>query len=1168
MHKQGFVFKPAEPAAVFNGLVGALVNGTHYAKVKGNLSFGGLPSVDEDTAPRGYDNQAYIGLPRLHDIDPTSVMALSLQTAAHKNPQPDVGHTKYFAAMEYLSAVSSQFARWFTEYMALYSAASKSEQSQLSTRDSLIEDVDIAYGDGDVAAYYAAVGDITQNPIAYPSHQVISVDKVHQTVMSLLSNHIDVLDNEGFKMGEAQAREFIGIASLPETGSQVLTLQAQTLDSLYRHPWRNLLSCPRTRDTLKPAFMSRVRRLVDSDPRSASDNRNGYIALADGDSVLYIPFAVAELGWDAITNAIDERPTLSSRMSKTDGEGDFFLWTDQFYTIGDVTEAIFTGEVDPMVNSRLRVVLGNPTVDSSNRLIISNEVVGTGALSSVAPIAHAINVVGSTHTYLVGNDVEWVPGHSGDTIPGGVMNLGSCAAATALNWYEILRSLRLKLPAAVRTLLDRTGRSKKTLPSGVNSVAYDRAMARALFCGQRDGYINSQMLGFNVDRTDLNEQEGPLFAGSFPTASGVHGAVATYTIAGGNGWGKADSSAGRLITNPFNKSIALTKATFGTFTGNMSASRYSTWMPRLFTSGIALNGGSDATVAISGNLLSMPGAYSANLFKPRYVPTVMAANDYAWLGSLANVESLSTMAAAAGSAIEGYELGLAWESVHPTRGFMRGLASHFGTDTYVSTVLRPVKLSDNNHRTARSRLNHSGNSASDITSNVGSPVLAQRLTFLDDEGIVTNSTSADNLGTHCFSWLWDYNRADIVGKANYRWAGHMFTDVLPHPYVPHPIAVFPAAVELSDITVGESVAVRSAQAAVINGGFNSYATTFKDDLDVFQAPVAINTSVFAADEYMSRGALFLGSSSSWSGMVGYEVSDSAGAKNINEPTIVDPNEDHGLIPAFERICSLVSGVGRGKFNTMFVNSSLPSAGLNRPPNATVAFPAQTGTALASFRQDAGALSYSPAAPEWISRVEGELAVPFNMNNAASVTTIKQPATLVVDGKGFLYETDLVTGNVYSYKAWLESIYSQDGSLINNMFVNHWPSVPNDRAAQVENPGTGPGYYASMSAANAPDILRDRLRVNPAVDGTGIPNDWFRKSRLLDNRHARLRSKALVNPWLSSTSGSGLRHSDPKSFDSATISRHMSTTFDKLAATGASFGTGLTTPLFLELQTFN
>lgn len=592
MNTFSLVSKPPEASGTFNGLLGAVIAGRSYGESNSSLSFENFAIDDNpDASPRGYNNPAYQVVPHLTSVDPTSYLALSSEAAFRRNPVGTVGYTHDHVAMEYLTHISSMFARWLADYMVLYAAASAQQklidQGQFQRLDQIRE---ARYGDNHVSDYLAAVGRLTDGNISFPGSKTLDVDIIHARVMTALSENIGILDNMGYTVGETFARKTIGMGTMPRTGVNTKVVAPSTYDKLICHRWKRLLPLPRAREILRPMFEERISILL-SDAVPDSD---GFVKLVEGHDELILPVYQADgetpHTFDTLCALIDARPTLTSASYRVSGDLFTESWLNQFYTKGELVEGLLTGTIDPLEHqSILSVLLSNPILDPTtvddpanpglnDRIILGPVTGSTGHMSSynlilqdrVSPITGSIDVYANGSygvEFLEDGEFFFVPlanGQLTSSLPSGILEIGSCGEATAISWINILRHLNLNYPQRVKQLLRISGRAKRSLPSSANKIsAFDQLLAEALANGQRDGYINSPSLAFNATRLTRREQEGPIFAGTlYSDDSTGQKPVESYMASNLNGWDRTDSSDGRYVIDTNGTVINIDGGTF------------------------------------------------------------------------------------------------------------------------------------------------------------------------------------------------------------------------------------------------------------------------------------------------------------------------------------------------------------------------------------------------------------------------------------------------------------------------------------------------------------------------------------------------------------------------------------------------------------------------------
>jgi len=218
------------------------------------------------------------------------------------------------------------------------------------------------------------------------------------------------------------------------------------------------------------------------------DPNRPYVSITEGDDVLYIPTHLPMIAdapvtnWDTLTQWIDNRNTLSmdaqgppiylgddqsvrdSGRYDQNGSGVFIdSWLNQFYDMGDLVEAVIGGQIDPLDEGLISILLACPILDVDGSIIVGPVEGSTGALgfynrltTLVEPLSGAIDVVDLT-TSFIGLDLS-CPSHS---LPNGIMYIGDCGSTKATSWIQILRNLRLNFPQEVKLLLQMSGQLRR-----------------------------------------------------------------------------------------------------------------------------------------------------------------------------------------------------------------------------------------------------------------------------------------------------------------------------------------------------------------------------------------------------------------------------------------------------------------------------------------------------------------------------------------------------------------------------------------------------------------------------------------------------------------------------------------------------------------------------------
>jgi len=1098
-------------------------------------------------------------------MDPTSILGLALTAAYRRDPAATVGYTQHHAALETISGISSMFARWLTDFQLLYDAAKSAQDAINAGRFERIDSIrEVTYHDGDVEAFLAAVGSLTDGNISYPVNQTIDVTVIYERVMSQLEQEIEILDHIGYSVGEAEARRTIGKGNIPRVASGVACYTPETYDNLISSPWKMLLAIPRARDTMREQFESRLTVLLESGAGGAS----GLVELAEGNDSLIIPREIDGVltTWDSLTAAIDGRPKLTTMSYQTNGGVFVDSWLNQFYTKGDLVEAILSGDVDVTAESLLSVLLAPLIKDVSldqfgdenpiESLLVGPVSGSTGALSSYNLIDdQAANYISGTIDVVMGSatghthDIftPLVAGLTSTVLPNGILQLGSCGAARATNWITILRNLNLNMPQEVKLLLLKSGRSKTSLPKGVNSISsMDSILAEALSNGQRDGYINSPSLAFNVTRNTRNEQEGPLFAGGTASQLLAGSTLLTPVMASAvNDWDRADGSDGRYLITSNGHNINLTRPTPSRFTGQWDAGRIAVWASDFVADSVALGTG-NIEAAIADNLLSFPGHSTVEgQFTPSYIPAWDTGESVydKLVTSGATLDDLCRLLLEDLTVSVGYESGLGLENYHGTRGFTRGLAVFIPKDP--STLGNRATPADLDSQYSRGRLTIPD--APDQFVSKSAPISGSSRVYdvIDaDQPLGRSGSTQDMEAPACHLWHWDPARLQAFGLSMKRWGGHQFGGILPHPYALYPVAVSTAAMRLNDI-VGVEELTESPVGATLGG--QTLSDTWTSLLGVDAIVYNIDTSVDGLTDSewgLANGLTTTNKSSAWQATMNNTL---GGLLNVAREFASDPQsawdplgnatDSPEVIPTWETFFSTMNGCQRIPFNHA---ASVGAAGDDRVAGMSL----MTGdTAFVG-----------------VPLLEGENIGP-TVSTAGERVAISSDSRLAINGKGILFEGDVYTSNFLKLNSWMIKTYSGDQSLVNGPVDGFWaPYIEGQGMWSVGPVGVGSNFNAS---ANEITVLKPS--VNQGIDINIVQNDWFRRSSILSPQQARMRSHSLINPWIRASGESGYVH---MRYENSAISPIYTGNQRELIALGRKMQVGLTNSLFLEVQTAN
>jgi len=1063
------------------------------------------------------------------------------------------------------------FARWITEFNVLYAAASAAQAAKNAGQYVRLDSVrEVRYTDGDVESFLAAVGQLTDGNISYPAGQTLDVDIIYQRVMTQLMAELPILDHVGFMVGEEAARSYIGLGTVPKTGQNVCVLSSETYDKLISAPWKRILSLPRARDLIREQFEPRLTAAVES----YNGFGNGLVTITEGDDILFIPQQIDGVNttWDSLCAAIDARNTLTSGQQEGDGtvagdsgfygiaaDGTFTdHWTNQFYDNGDLVLALLEGDVDVLDDGLHCVLLSSPEVDAASGAIVLSEVDNnSGCLATTNVITP---LVGSITGAL---DAVWLDGFATSdsdvganfiplsdemmthVLPNGLLNIGSCGSAKATSWIRILRFLRLNYPQEAKLLMEKSGRSKKTLPQGVNRIAsMDNLLAEVMSNGQRDGYINSPTIAFNVTRLTRDEQDGPLFAGSSLGAADPGTASASPIMATQvNGWDRTDNSDGRYIVTPNGLTINFEHGTPSRFSGEWDAGRIATWCTDFTSDSVALGSG-NVEVEVSRNLLSYPCADDGTgQLHPRYVPWSSddppAGFNTMWdfLVSLASAEEFSQELVGLTEFV-GYGDSLTMESYHMTRGFMRGLAIRAGGDNDFGVA--PGYYAPRSMGSIRDSGRIAWTVGDTITGTVGG--VATNVNRIPPDHLSNVGTEFQNSGSSSHmspmtAWFWDPNRTQMFGTSIHRWAGVYFDALLPHPYLPHPVAVSTAYVRLSDLIGRERPNENNCGLLLAGNPSTSLASLGYNA----NALVQIDRQVLDGDQ-MYGGLVPMpianNSSTSWkahvSQLVGMDLSTNAGYAPAGVPTL----DSAEVLPTWEMFSLISNGCARNGCSHSLSNV------MRSENDQAVSNIAGIGNA---------AVTYVP----WL--VEGETLTSV-ADGYGVVQNLVPGGSLIIRGKGLLFEGDLYTQAFGDLMAWYVQVFSGERSLVFSPFPGYWaPFSDDDGFISVAAPQVGANHNASLAQQNA---------LKPATTSVGVnlvQNDWFRKDEDLSPKHARMRSGSLSNPWIRAGDAPGMVH---LRYDNSMLGPIFSAMEKQFLVLGTNMTVGLTNSLFLEVQMAN
>lgn len=1136
------VSKPPEPTATLNGLLSAFALGQSHGDHPNALAFMDFATFNNpDASPLGPNPPDYTAVPGMMELDPTSLLSQAVEVTDYRNPTSTVAYTHHLRGMAYYQAISAQFAKFWAEYCVITQLALAEEANVESGQDlRLGKHRNIRVGTGSIAAFLAATGEITGGLINYSVHERIDVMAIFEKVKLEMETYIGCLDHTSFSLACDVVSESIGIGTIPEPVSDATAfLSAATFDALFAHPWKRVLVNQRARDLMSEALASRLEGGAQID---GDHDLNDMMLLAEGGDITMLPFASGIAGTNATTaifNAVDARPPLTTAMYDTARAPE---WLDQFYTTGDLVEAIFdTQQVALFAESSLSVALNLPGYQqqNSNGWEIMPGIAGTGALGSVNELlADRMNyITGMVDVFENAASL----GSLGDSLttqllPNGLLYMGDCANATALNWISLLRYLTNAMPVELAKLFQSIDRSKVSLPwptdSKLSIDSTDALIGDMVSSSIRDGYLSDLSLAFNVQRVSRTEQEGPILGATSVTQGTNNLEVSPVLLHGANGWGRVDGSQGIMLQNHLGQVFPVENPS-SRFTGEFSAGRLCTWAPNLCNDAIAWGEG-DVGDIVAENLLSMPcwedgvpqiGAFTGvGLgFEERMTMSQ----------TLVDQTNLTGLYQGSGQALRDQQGLATWENEHPTRGFKRGLACIMPETLAVSSNVASIRRID---------------PATTLTATDGVLTLRWVPTLDDGHGF------ADSTGASApkLTWYWDPCRAQIVGQSWRRWAGTMFQDTLVHPFVPQPIAVSTAPLTLADINTRVYLPrEREVHAAFVYPDAAGITTGVLGPDGVTQAlqangHVATDGRV-ESDPGSSCNMMVLGYSDHNPAMVtgtaqfALEQEPTAGALvgAFFDATSTAATGDMSLLPAFDANISIKSGC-QGVWN------HLGAVGCNATNNVSIG-------SLAVPTYNVGVLAGIP------TRWEGRHEVPVGDGTGHHFVT-------VVDGCGLLHEDNPWAAYVIRPYSWLMSMYTgydpltiTSGSL-GIMQGNQYAPFMSVLSSHV-----GISTANNNPLAVAGDNYHEGAK-SPVPGVRQVENPWMRKGLELTQIEAETReANKLVTPWVRADGEDGFVHAR---YSGSELGGFFSEWRGNLLGFGSELQSGLSHSLWMELQQIN
>ena len=165
----------------------------------------------------------------------------------------------------------------------------------------------------------------------------------------------------------------------------------------------------------------------------------------------------------------------------------------------------------------------------------------------------------------------------------------------------------------------------------------------------------------------------------------------------------------------------------------------------------------------------------------------------------------------------------------------------------------------------------------------------------------------------------------------------------------------------------------------------------------------------------------------------------------------------------------------------------------------------------------------------------------------------------------MFEGDFYTHNALSPASWMSGTYSMD---LNPLYspVRNWAVwTQNTGFVGVDTPATGANLIEADTGVDVGRTIGfSRADVGGTIGVSGVRNDWFRKSREISDKHARIRS-SMANPWVRGAGQAGYAH---LRYDNSQIAPIYSAFSAKLFNEGKLLQAGLTNSEFLSIQIAN
>jgi hypothetical protein len=571
----------------------------------------------------GYNNAAYFSgsaALSLQDMDPTCVMAQGQLLAETERPTSRVGYASTRSELVYAQALAAEFGTWYREFLTLHRGATEAQRDSALIRDDALVENMLGYEE----MFLLACGDLTQAPFNMMATEDPNIDKI-LAIFAEEAISTGIIDHEMFEIGFKSSR--VGMTAFPGTGERVMTLDSESVTALYTHPWKAVLRNPVIRDKFQPFWQARAPSVV------------GHWGLSEGGSTTFFTSS----NWAdeiAIADAADSTNVIAFEDTNIIGNDAGRYATSQYLNDADW----FLSILDPQ----------DTTVTAASMNLVTNGQRHSTATAGIRDLAVTAPVAPGDEQFVSGcNAYEHVPRQ---------LRLHTCAAATAVQWVEILRRLKQIMPITGQIIMSQGGRAKTKLPGpGAVDMIGPKTFGHLYANSMNDGYIMGSVPGFNaISKMEYDAMNGPMVVDS---RMGGPTRMTPYFVDGINRWGGADYSNACSYQS-------LVGVGYGQVTlpnkliGEHASGRHWSWSSPGITEGDLY--GASVTQKVREQILSYPLAYSGSRW---------AVEDF----SLTSAYGGSSNSGSYGNATATTQSGVNSTHVHPGVGFVRGMVRQGNT---------------------------------------------------------------------------------------------------------------------------------------------------------------------------------------------------------------------------------------------------------------------------------------------------------------------------------------------------------------------------------------------------------------------------------------------------------------------------------------------------------